>query len=97
MNYETMQHILPIGSVVKLKDGDKSIMIVGRILKDKDTNKLYEYSGCYYPEGIFEPTELFLFQHEDIVNVIFMGLQNEAEKAFRSFMKDKLQELHIFL
>ena len=44
--------ILPIGSVVLLKEEKKKIMITGFASVSPDTgDKVYDYSGCVYPEG----------------------------------------------
>ena len=47
--------LLPIGSVVLLKGGDKKIMVCGRIQAKEGENTIYDYSACYYPEGIVDP------------------------------------------
>ena len=43
--------MLPIGSVVTLKEGKKKLMIIGRIQENEKTKKLYDYAGCQWPEG----------------------------------------------
>lgn len=95
MNEKSIKEVLPLGSVVTLYGGTKKIMICGRIQEDRKTEKLYDYAACYYPEGIIDPNELFLFQHEDIEHVYFVGLQESDEFAFRSFMEQKLHDLNI--
>lgn len=55
-----MKELLPIGSVVMLKGGNKRVMICGRIQTHVETGKTYDYCACYYPEGIINPRELFL-------------------------------------
>lgn len=93
MNEKNIKEILPIGSVVQLSGGTKKIMICGRIQEDRKTEKIYDYAACYYPEGILDPNELFLFQHDDIERVYFLGMQGSEEFAFRKFMQNKLKEL----
>ena len=46
MTEENIKKILPIGSVVTLKDGNKKVMITGRIQVHKDTQKVYDYCAC---------------------------------------------------
>lgn len=94
MNQETIKEILPIGSVVTLQGGTKKIMIVGRIQEEKATGTSYDYSAVFYPEGILDPNELFLFQHTDIDLIYFVGLQESEEFAFRSFMEQRLKEMN---
>ncbi|MEG0330326.1 MAG: DUF4176 domain-containing protein [Longicatena sp.] len=95
MNSESMKEILPLGSIVTLRGGTKKIMICARIQEDKKTSKLYDYAACYYPEGIINASELFLFQHEDIESVFYVGMQDSEEFAFRTFMEDKLIEMNM--
>lgn len=94
MNRETIKEILPIGSVVTLQGGTKKIMIIGRIQEENATGVSYDYSAVYYPEGIIDPNELFLFQHTDIDLIYFVGLQESEEFAFRSFMEQRLKEMN---
>ena len=41
-----MKDLLPIGSVVTLKEGTKKLMIMGRLQQNMKTKKLYDYAGC---------------------------------------------------
>lgn len=95
MKKETLAHILPLGTIVTLKGGTKKVMIIGRCQQEQSTGKQYDYTSCYYPEGILNPKELFLFDQDDIDHVYFLGLQDQEEFAFRSFMKEKLQEMNL--
>jgi hypothetical protein len=88
-----MKELLPIGSVVLLNGGKKRVMICGRIQKKvDDDNILYDYSACYFHEGIINPRELFLFNNEDIDKVYFVGLQDVEEFKFRDLINQKLEE-----
>lgn len=95
MNEKTIKEILPLGSIVTLKGGTKKIMVCGRIQEEKKSGKLFDYSACYYPEGILDPTELFLFQHEDVDTIYFVGMQEADEFAFRLFMEEKLKKMNL--
>lgn len=86
-----MKELLPIGSVVMLKGGNKRVMICGRIQMKIDEDKIYDYSACYYPEGIINPRELFLFNNEEIDMVYFVGLQDEEEFRFRGYIDEQLK------
>lgn len=46
------KNLLPIGSVVLLRGGEKRLMICGRIQTRAGSDKVYDYSACLYPEGI---------------------------------------------
>ena len=77
-----MKKFLPIGSVVLLKDSQKRIMIVGVKQKQADSDKVWDYSACLYPEGILDPDRLFLFDAEQIERLYFIGLQDGEGLAF---------------
>lgn len=82
---------LPIGTVVMLKGGTKRVMIIGFCAVTKtNVDKLYDYSGCLYPEGLLSSEQVALFDHEQIEEVYHMGLANdEEEQAF----KEKLRSI----
>ena len=71
-----MKKFLPIGSVVRLKESQKRIMIVGVKQKQADSDKVWDYSACLYPEGIIDPDRLFLFDSEQIERLFFVGFQD---------------------
>lgn len=77
-----MKKYLPIGSVVLLKDSKKRIMIVGVKQKQVDSEKVWDYSACLYPEGILNPDKLFLFDSEQIERLYFIGFQDGEGLAF---------------
>ncbi len=87
-----LKEFLPIGSVVLLKGAKKRLMICGRIQIETSTQKVYDYSGCLYPEGIINVHEMYLFQQEDIERVYFIGLQDEEEFAFRNYMAGQIEK-----
>jgi hypothetical protein len=71
-----MKELLPIGSVVLLRESTKRIMIVGLLQKQSGDEKIWDYSACLYPEGILDPDRLFLFNHSQIDTLFFMGFQD---------------------
>lgn len=76
--------LLPIGSIVLLKDSDKKLMIVGRLQKQVGDEKEIEwdYSACLYPEGNLRPDSLFLFNSDVIEKVYFVGYEDEEEVKY---------------
>jgi len=80
---------LPIGSVVVLKGGEKKLMIFGRYQKDTANDTVYDYVGCPYPEGNIGTKATFLFNHEDIAWIHWLGMSDEEDEA----LTDKLKEL----
>lgn len=87
--------LLPLGSVVLLKGGKKKIMICGRIQAQAGKNIIYDYSACYFPEGIVDPSKMFFFNRDAIERVFFLGCQDEDELTFRHNVLDQLGELEI--
>ena len=87
--------MLPIGSVVLLKGGDKRVMICGRIQAKAGENVIYDYSACYYPEGIVDPSAMLFFNRDAIDTVYFVGFQDKEELDFRHEVLDQLGELEI--
>ncbi len=87
--------LLPIGSVVLLKGGEKRVMICGRIQTKAGDDTIYDYSACYYPEGIIDPNSMFFFNRDSIEGVYFLGYQDVEELTFRQEILDNLGELEI--
>lgn len=77
-----MKDLLPIGSVVKLKNGVKSLMIIGwNQIKEQTTR--YDYVGVLHPEGHLNKNSFFLFNQEDIEEIKFIGYVNTEAQIFR--------------
>ena len=81
---------LPIGTVVLLKGGKKRAMITGFCsIAQENQEKIYDYSGCVYPEGYLSSNQVCLFDHDQIEKIFFVGYEDEEEKDF----KDKLNKV----
>lgn len=89
------KNLLPIGSVVLLKGGNKRVMICGRVQNRAGTNDIYDYSACFFPEGIVNPNNMFFFNRDAIETVFFIGLQDKEELDFRAAVLDQLGELEV--
>lgn len=85
---------LPIGSVVLLNEGSKRVMICGRIQAKAGSDTIYDYSACYYPEGIIDPANMFFFNHDAIDKVFFIGFQDQEELNYCNKL-ESLGELEI--
>ena len=84
--------LLPIGSVVLLKEATKRIMITGFCVKSDEDNELFDYAGCLYPEGLISSRENLLFNNDQIGKVFFVGYSDEEEKHFKQALYDKIGE-----
>jgi len=90
---EIGEKYLPIGSVVLLKGGTKKVMITGYCMKTKENpDKIYDYSGCPFPEGVVKSTLTSVFNHNQIVQVFFIGYKNDESDSFLSTIKSKIEE-----
>ena len=75
---------LPIGSVVMLKGGTKRIMITGFLaMESEKKDKIWDYCGCLYPEGVMASNQTGLFDHEQIEKVYYIGLIDEEGEKFK--------------
>ena len=77
------EELLPIGSVVVLKGGTKKIMINGHYTAaNENPDKLYDYRGCPYPEGIIYSDGVALFDTNDINEIVHQGYLNDESINF---------------
>lgn len=91
---EIYNKYLPIGTVVLLKNGKKRVMITGFCsIANDNKNKVYDYSGCTYPEGFFNSNQALLFNHEQITKICHLGLIDDEEKKFKEIMKEKINKV----
>lgn len=89
MNEEYKKY-LPIGSVVMLKNGKKRLMITGYLQIDLEKpEQVYDYSGCFFPEGIISTKQNMLFNHDDIDKIYCIGYNDEEQRNWNT----KLHEL----
>lgn len=73
---------LPIGTVVLLRGGLKKVMITGySSVSREDSEKVYDYNGCIFPEGLMENIYV-LFDASQIEEVFYEGLKNEEHDDY---------------
>lgn len=84
--------LLPVGSVVKLKDATKRLIIMGILQKNGD-NGLFDYLGCPYPEGFIDADNMFLFNHADIEAVSFIGFDDVERQVFISGVEEEIKKM----
>lgn len=91
MNYDKY---LPIGTVVMLKGGKKRAMITGFCaIAGEDKTKVFDYSGCLYPEGFISSSQTLLFNHEQLEKIYYLGLVDEEEKLFKQRLNDMVRKI----
>lgn len=84
---------LPIGTIVLLNNGNKKIMIYGRKQIHAQSGIMFDYVACFYPEGNIDEKYTFLFNNEDIREVVFRGYEDEDEVEFNDKLKKIDREL----
>ena len=90
---EIGEKFLPIGTVVMLKGGTKRAMITGFCsIAQEQPDKMFDYSGCIYPEGYISSNQVCLFDHSQIEKVYHMGLVDEEETEFKTKLNKILSE-----
>ncbi len=77
-----IKELLPIGTVIILKNANKKLMIFGIKQVNADNGKEYDYIGVLYPEGNIGTDNQYLFNHEDIQEVFFRGFEDEERAGF---------------
>lgn len=86
--------LLPIGSVVLLKNGTKRVMIIGVCqMETGEEKKLWDYVGCAYPEGFIGGNRNFLFNEDQVERLYAIGYQDEEQFAFRLQAEATLKKL----
>lgn len=82
---------LPIGTLVKIDSLEMKVMIIGYASVDKkNMNKIYDYCGCIYPEGIITSERNILFDHNEIKEVFELGYSDEEQINWNNKMKSLL-------
>ena len=98
---EIGEKYLPVGTIVMLKDGKKKLMItgytaipVGDVYNkngkiEDDEPIVFDYCGCFYPEGVISTEISFAFNHDQIAKVYFKGYEDEDYKELNKLIIEK--------
>lgn len=78
---------LPLGTVVKLENATKEIMITGYKLKNKNTGKEFDYMGCPFPQGFNGDGKIAMFDHSQVRDIYHFGLKDEESKELIDMLK----------
>ena len=74
---------LPIGSIVRLSNATRKVMVTGYNMETPNRpGKVYNYSGCIFPEGVLRSDVTIVFDHNQIEEIFFKGYENEEQKSF---------------
>lgn len=94
---ECPERFLPLGSVVRLRGGDRTMMVIGRALtctKDDGTKEYYDYGFVLYPSGVMGDA-LIYSNHDCIEDILFEGFSNEQDEALVAQMMEILPQVDL--
>ena len=74
------EKLLPLGSIVKLKNIKDYMMIIG--LGVEVEGKKYDFCACLHPYGYLGQENLITFNSDQIENVVFLGYFDDESKDY---------------
>ena len=83
--------MLPIGSIVYLKEGSRKLMVLNRgaLLEQSGEKHLFDYSGCIYPVGL-DAEQILYFNEENIDKVVYEGFKDDEETRYQELYTEWL-------
>ena len=84
--------LLPIGSVVKLKDVEKFVLIFGRFQIQASSQRIYDYVRVPYPEGNITSDYNVFFNRNMIQSVEHFGMKSIVEDKMRKKIEKEIQK-----
>ncbi len=86
--------LLPIGTVVELKNGQSQVMIAGYCpMGTARLGYVWDYSGFVYPVGYQAANQVVQFDNEQIAKVVAMGYQDEEQFHFMEKLIPEVERL----
>ncbi|MFU2181734.1 DUF4176 domain-containing protein [Streptococcus pluranimalium] len=84
--------MLPIGSIVYLKEGSRKLMVLNRgaLLEQSGEKLLFDYSGCIYPVGL-DAERILYFNEENIDKVVYEGFKDDEETRYQELYTEWLE------
>jgi len=102
---ENNERFLPIGSVVILKGGKRELMIMSYCImpnggevydkngKVENAPSMFDYGGCFYPEGMVTSDQVFAFNHDQIERVCFTGYVTDRYKEISNVLNGGMEQM----
>lgn len=82
---------LTIGTTVLLNAGNQPLTIIGRYQMSKD-KVTYDYTGILNPQGYQDSKSLYLFNQNDIAEVLFEAPTTEYEHRYLKELSDFINQ-----
>lgn len=80
---EKVKNLIPIGSILSLKDIEKKVMITGYIFDDKS-----DYLGVLWPIGDYSDDSKLTFTIDDIKRIYFRGYEGKEIEIIKNRLLD---------
>lgn len=98
MNEKTInEKFLPIGTVVLLKNNPKKLMISSYLIfstgENSESNKMFDYGACPFPEGIIDSQYAVGFNHDDILEVVHLGLEDDDQRKLNEILNKSADDV----
>lgn len=80
---ENNDRLLPLGTIVYLREGSAKMVIIGRgnlIGEEGDKPMLFDYTGVPYPVGFVGTEQIFYFNAEHVDEVFFEGFTDKDDE-----------------
>ena len=75
--------LLPLGSVVKLKESGGLLMIIGYFtIEQSRPDYVWDYVGVVFPGGCLDTTQTYQFDKEQIEEIVYIGYEDEEQHQF---------------
>lgn len=88
------KQLLPIGSVVQLKDATARVMVMGYLAVGASRpDYIWDYSGIKFPIGLMDANEIYQFNHEQVEMIYALGYQDMEQFIFADRLEKKYDEL----
>ncbi len=86
--------ILPLGTIVRLKEGTEKLMVTSRLPLCNHNGKIgyLDYGACIYPQGQISP-QSFFFNDEDIEEICFEGYRDEKEEKSWELCTEQVKDI----
>lgn len=88
------KELLPLGTVVNLKDSSKAMMICGYCsVGVSNPQKMYEYSGFVYPEGYTNNMKIYQFDSNQIESIQALGYQDIESWRYLDYLSKNIDSI----
>lgn len=86
---------LPIGTICKIANNTKEVMIIGYLPKPNGTNDVFDYAAVTFPEGLINTDLIFGLNHNQITGISFEGYTTDESINFRDLINNFVIENNI--